>query len=107
MQEALGRLMHGRTTIIIAHRLSTVQIANRIAVLDKGNLVELGTHDELMARAGLYNRLYSLQFALPEDSSSMPGAGNEEALIPLTCWAGGQTKGVSITIAHSDDDVCV
>ncbi|MCL5997966.1 MAG: ABC transporter ATP-binding protein/permease [Chloroflexi bacterium] len=68
VQEALGRLMHGRTTIIIAHRLSTVQIAHRIAVLDKGNLVELGTHDELMARGGLYHRLYSLQFNTDADA---------------------------------------
>jgi subfamily B ATP-binding cassette protein MsbA len=63
VQEALGRLMRGRTTIIIAHRLSTVQVANRIAVLDKGRLVELGTHDELMTQEGLYHKLYSLQFA--------------------------------------------
>ena len=64
VQEALGRLMQGRTTIIIAHRLSTVQVAHRIAVLDKGRLVELGTHDELMARRGLYYKLYTLQFEL-------------------------------------------
>ena len=64
VQEALGRLMQGRTTIIIAHRLSTVQVAHRIAVLDKGRLVELGTHDELMTHRGLYYKLYSLQFEL-------------------------------------------
>jgi subfamily B ATP-binding cassette protein MsbA len=70
VQEALSRLMQGRTTIIIAHRLSTVQIANRIAVLDKGALVELGAHDELLARGGLYHRLYSLQFATPDDAQT-------------------------------------
>ncbi len=70
VQEALGRLMQGRTTIIIAHRLSTVQVAHRIAVLDKGRLVELGTHDELMAARGLYYKLYSLQFEAEEVDDS-------------------------------------
>ena len=62
VQEALSRLMRNRTTIIIAHRLSTVRIAHRIAVLDRGHIVELGRHDELMARRGLYAKLYEMQF---------------------------------------------
>ncbi len=62
VQEALERLMQGRTTIIIAHRLSTVQVADRIAVLDRGRLVELGRHDELLLANGLYARLYRMQF---------------------------------------------
>lgn len=68
VQEALDRLMQGRTTVIIAHRLSTIKVAHRIAVLDSGHIVELGTHDELMARNGLYARLYAMQFRNPEEA---------------------------------------
>jgi subfamily B ATP-binding cassette protein MsbA len=62
VQEALESLMRDRTTIIIAHRLSTVQKANRIAVLDRGYIVEIGSHQELIQNDGLYARLYRLQF---------------------------------------------
>jgi ATP-binding cassette, subfamily B, bacterial MsbA len=62
VQEALARLMENRTTVIIAHRLSTIKIADRIAVLDKGSIIELGSHDALMAKDGLYAKLYSMQF---------------------------------------------
>ncbi|MBN1680286.1 MAG: ATP-binding cassette domain-containing protein [Anaerolineae bacterium] len=74
VQEALERLMQSRTTIIIAHRLSTVRVAHRIAVLDAGRLVELGTHDALMAQNGLYARLYEMQFR-EQDLLAVNGAG--------------------------------
>jgi len=63
IQEALARLMSGRTTLIIAHRLATVASANSIYVLDQGRVVEQGTHKELLAKTGVYSRLYDLQFA--------------------------------------------
>lgn len=62
VQDALGRLMKGRTTIVIAHRLATVRAADRIIVLDEGRVVEQGDHASLMAKSGLYARLASLQF---------------------------------------------
>ena len=62
IQDALEKLMEGRTSIIIAHRLSTIRHVDRIIVLHKGRVVEEGTHDELMARGNFYYRLYQLQY---------------------------------------------
>jgi ATP-binding cassette, subfamily B, bacterial len=62
VQRALERVMKGRTTLVIAHRLATVQKADRILVLDRGRIVEEGTHPELVAKGGLYGRLAEMQF---------------------------------------------
>jgi ATP-binding cassette, subfamily B, bacterial MsbA len=67
VQEALNRLMRNRTTVIIAHRLSTIKMAHRIAVMQDGRISELGTHDELIERNGLYARLYAMQFRDTEE----------------------------------------
>ena len=63
VQEALATLMKGRTTIVIAHRLSTIEHADRIVVLARGRIVEIGAHAELLAKDGLYAKLYRIQFA--------------------------------------------
>ena len=73
IENALETLMRGRTSLVIAHRLSTVQNANRILVMHHGELREIGTHEELLARGGLYAKLYELQFARPV------AAGDESA----------------------------
>lgn len=66
IQDALGRFVQGRTTLVIAHRLSTVQRAGRIVVLDQGRIAEQGTHEELLRHGGIYKRLYDTQFGIQE-----------------------------------------
>jgi ATP-binding cassette subfamily B protein len=65
IQRAMARLMQGRTTFVIAHRLSTIRDANTILVMERGAIVEQGTHDELLARGGAYSDLYNSQFVEP------------------------------------------
>jgi len=79
IQEALDRLLVGRTSVIIAHRLSTVQKADQILVLHKGELREQGTHQELLARHGIYYRLYLLQY---RDQLGAPAPGAEATAEP-------------------------
>ena len=67
VQQALNNLMEGRTTIVIAHRLSTVRRADRIVVMDAGRIAEIGSHQELIASNGIYRKLYDLQFADEEE----------------------------------------
>jgi ATP-binding cassette, subfamily B, multidrug efflux pump len=72
VQDAIEKLLEGRTAILIAHRLSTIERADRIVVLHHGQVREIGTHAELLARDGIYARLYRLQFASPGGRESAP-----------------------------------
>jgi ATP-binding cassette subfamily B protein len=75
IQKALDNLVRGRTTIAIAHRLSTLRKADRLVVLDRGQIVEQGPHEALMAREGAYYRLYQAQARQAEaDAQASPGS---------------------------------
>ena len=63
VQQAFEKLMQGRTSFVVAHRLSTIQTADRILVMKDGNIIEQGTHEELLAMDGFYSQLYQSQFA--------------------------------------------
>jgi ATP-binding cassette, subfamily B, multidrug efflux pump len=62
IQQAIEKMMNGRTSIVIAHRLSTIQKASKIIVLDHGEIKEVGTHDELLDREGYYSQLHKMQY---------------------------------------------
>ncbi|AFY81625.1 ABC transporter ATP-binding protein [Oscillatoria acuminata] len=79
VQQAIERLSRDRTTLVIAHRLSTVKNADQIAVLDKGQVVETGTHDELLSKNGYYAKLYSMQFSL--DTQDLVKKARSETLM--------------------------
>ena len=80
VRDALGRMVGGRTSLIIAHRLSTVQRADKIIVMHKGQVREMGTHQELLAHRGIYFKLYQLQYKDQElDTEGSPASANAEA----------------------------
>lgn len=70
VQKALANLMQNRTSIVIAHRLSTVRKANKIVVMERGKIIQTGTHDKLLEMGGVYKKLYELQFAEEEDNQT-------------------------------------
>jgi ATP-binding cassette, subfamily B, bacterial MsbA len=79
VQRALTNLMRDRTTIVIAHRLTTIHRADKIIVLDRGRVVDIGTHHQLMARGGIYRDLYELQFSdelIGEEGETVPSSPN-------------------------------
>jgi subfamily B ATP-binding cassette protein MsbA len=73
IQDGLRTLRHGRTSFVIAHRLSTIRSADQILVLEDGEIVERGTHDELLAKRGRYRQLYDKQYLIEHDRFINPG----------------------------------
>ncbi len=93
VQQALDRLMRGRTTIVIAHRLSTVERAHRILVLDRGRIVEEGTHQELLGMGGLYHRLYTRRFVdeasvVKPDAEPAAAVAGGARIVRMRDWRG-------------------
>jgi subfamily B ATP-binding cassette protein MsbA len=79
VQQAIDELCRDRTTVVIAHRLSTIHKADQIAVMDKGQVVEIGTHHELIKQGGYYTRLYAMQFE--RDTENMMNTAVNDALV--------------------------
>jgi ATP-binding cassette, subfamily B, bacterial MsbA len=76
VQEALDRMRRDRTSIVVAHRLSTIYAADQIVVLDGGRVVDIGKHDELVERSGLYQRLYEMQFGRGDSDGETEADGS-------------------------------
>jgi ABC-type multidrug transport system fused ATPase/permease subunit len=84
VQKALTRLLEGRMTIIIAHRLSTVRLCDVIIVIDQGRIVETGTHKELMKRGGLYSKFYRMQFREEKGLEVQESLGSRSGILRHT-----------------------
>ena len=84
VRDALGRMVEGRTSLIIAHRLSTIQRADKIIVMHKGQVREMGTHQELLAQRGIYYKLYQLQYK-DQEIAMWRGAASADAKIAGNC----------------------
>ena len=79
IQEGIDRILEGRISVIIAHRLATIRRVDRILVIDKGKIIEEGSHPELMARRGAYHSLYLSQFARERGAALIEESGRESA----------------------------
>ncbi len=98
VQEALDRLMQNRTTVIIAHRLSTIKVAHRIAVLDGGQIIEVGRHEELLQQDGLYARLYLMQFRDTEDAAPAEPTAARQVLPSYNGYSDAVTDEIPISL---------
>jgi hypothetical protein len=107
VQAALESAMEGRTTLVIAHRLATVQKADRIVVLDHGGIVEQGTHATLVAQGGVYARLAALQFT-PERAAPRPMANGpaDRSYCSVSLSAAGIGSGITAMPSSSSASVC-
>ena len=100
IQHALQRVLVGRTSIVIAHRLSTVRNADKIIVLNRGELVEMGTHDELLELGGVYERLYAVNYGLLAESET---AAEIESLDSNSRFNGARNLSGGLSPSPGDD----